>query len=869
MAAQNSTPPRSPGKHVGHGEFLRKWEASAQISQKQQDICNEIEGLLADGSFQCTPYAHFRRMSSSSGTPKSQFLKSTKRKAQKVSQGVAGNGKREEKAAFGDELEALQNVKTTEDFRSWYEEIERRLDDANEQKYHSLIEGLRAGNSSCVQLRNTLQTCVENLAAVKQSRDNVIETTSKFKSACENVVSERKRHVELADVLRCRLTYFEELETLSVKFGSGKDSVYPTNPEFLQQLHRLDECIVYASSSTGAVAEADGYLARFLELQRRAFTMMRDYCRTELKLVTQQVLKDLKNDGNGHLDGNFSDASKEFLKFRTIAPKVKVLMDELYMRSKEKKSSFAKGMKSPSSSSTVATNPLFSTRNYAINLLGDCEECYIEQRKKILEPRVAHHIKKLASTKKVVDFTRLASSYVLHLCQVEGSLYEHFFFIEEDKESFALSALLQSFCSIFYEELRSHVLQELDLDTLVYLIEILRTEMIGSESAGQTIGSKAFMTAATRCIADAQERIIYRAEVYMRDEIRNFQPSAQNLDYPEKLLEKSGADSAKQGRPNSSSVYATWYPPVEKTLRLLSMLYRCVDGQVFAGIAQESVAICVKSLTFASSRIQSSGKAKAEDHADLFLIWQLLMLREQTSPFDVDFSYIDKELNFDELRGLLGGVIRGQTSIRSLATPPAAMKNKVVDSKRELDRGVVTACEGYVLRTTRYFLDPILSFLAKCNALPAMSNTPLRHPPSPSTTAIDRKTFESLKNTENSYLHPGTVKNMWETVETKIRDEFPAVVQSMKLYINKSSSCAILLRPVRANFSEAFSELLSALQTRYTLEEREVIDINGEKVENLLAAMDEIMDIPEIESEKLRSKAKDPRQPPGREKDES
>lgn len=327
----------------------------------------------------------------------------------------------EEVDTFGDPLEALEAVKSAEDFRSWYEKLERRLDDANEQKYHNLIEGLREGKLSSEELQKVLETSQQELQSVKAERERVAETTDRFRAACESLVSERKRHVELADTLRRRLTYFEELETLSVKFGNGKEAITPTSPDFVRLLHRLDECVAYASSSTGAVAEADGYLARFLELQRRAFTIIRDHTISSLKAVTQQVskvtkeymtdfehfidfyviegspypplcrsisiLQEVKSETPGRIltETDLTDASKEYLRFRTVAPKVKLLMTELYARTKEKTNSFQRGdMRPPGATATIVINPLFSTRNFAINLLGDCEECFTEQRRILL-----------------------------------------------------------------------------------------------------------------------------------------------------------------------------------------------------------------------------------------------------------------------------------------------------------------------------------------------------------------------------------------------------------------------------------------------------------------------------------------------------
>jgi conserved oligomeric Golgi complex subunit 3 len=276
---------------------------------------------------------------------------------------------------------------------------------------------------------------------------------------------------------------------------------------------------------------------------------------------------------------------------------------------------------------------------------------------------------------------------------------------------------------------------------------------------------------------------------------------------------------------------------VERTLRLLSMLYRCVDGQVFAGLAQEAVGSCVQSVLVASSKIAATGKPSAEDHAQLFLVWQLLMTREQISPFDVEMSYTEHELDFFELRSLLGSVIRGQLSVRSLATPPA-IREKVINSKQELDFQVRNACELFILKTTRAILDPILSFLAKCNAMPARSGQSRQLAPGevPNTPPI--AAFETLKGNKGSFAHPERLRHAWEAVEQAVQVILPEIVSRMKIYITKPASRAVLFRPVRSNIAEAVSELLNALQSRYTMEERAACGIDGTVIHGLMENVD-------------------------------
>lgn len=48
----------------------------------------------------------------------------------------------------------------------------------------------------------------------------------------------------------------------------------------------------------------------------------------------------------------------------------------------------------------------------------------------------------------------------------------------------------------------------------------------------------------------------------------------------------AGAGGAEDSDATSAALYRTWYPPVQRTLLLLSKLYRAVDAKIFSGLAQ-------------------------------------------------------------------------------------------------------------------------------------------------------------------------------------------------------------------------------------------------------------------------------------------
>ena len=95
-----------------------------------------------------------------------------------------------------------------------------------------------------------------------------------------------------------------------------------------------------------------------------------------------------------------------------------------------------------------------------------------------------------------------------------------------------------------------------------------------------------------------QERLAYRAQIFIRDEISSFVPSSSDLDYPNKLLNSQTQSPTSTSAPINPTKRSgtSWYMPLEKTLVCLSKLYRCLDTDVFRYLAQQCISECVTSL---------------------------------------------------------------------------------------------------------------------------------------------------------------------------------------------------------------------------------------------------------------------------------
>lgn len=142
---------------------------------------------------------------------------------------------------------------------------------------------------------------------------------------------------------------------------------------------------------------------------------------------------------------------------------------------------------------------------------------------------------------------------------------------------------------------------------------------------------------------DVQERLVFRAHLYLQSDILNYNPSPGDLAYPEKLkmMEEIAESIREENRQNKlkrisissgeaptlemisrshltmdpmhhktelgnspADLHGMWYPTVRRTLVCLSRLYRCVDRPVFQSLSQEAITYCVQSIEIAKDKIK-------------------------------------------------------------------------------------------------------------------------------------------------------------------------------------------------------------------------------------------------------------------------
>ncbi|ONM04388.1 sec34-like family protein [Zea mays] len=380
-----------------------------------------------------------------------------------------------------------------------------------------------------------------------------------------------------------------------------------------------------------------------------------------------------------------------------------------------------------------------SSRKEYAQILSECHSLFCEQRLYLVRGMVQQRILEFARKEALPSLTRSGCAYLMEACQFEHQLFAHFF---------PASAA--------------------DVSSMAPLMDPLRGESVA--------GLRPILQ---RILADVHERLAFCARTHIREEIANFRPSVEDLDYPGKLE-----------RPVDMSSSAT-----------------------------EAVEVCSTSLQNASRVI--SKKATPMD-GQLFLIKHLLILREQIAPFDIEFSVTHKELDFSHLLDHLRRILRGQVSLfdwsrsTSLARTfsPRVLENQI-DARKELEKSLKATCEEFIMSITKLVVDPMLSFVTKVTAVKVALSSGSQGQ------KLDSVLAKPLKT--QAFASPDKVAELVQKVAAAIQQDLPKVMTKMRLYLQNPSTRMILFKPIKTNIVEAHIQLHSLLKSEYSSEEMQSI----------------------------------------------
>eukprot|EP00301_Raphidiophrys_heterophryoidea_P019710 c4588_g1_i1.p1 GENE.c4588_g1_i1~~c4588_g1_i1.p1 ORF type:complete len:618 (+),score=141.46 c4588_g1_i1:614-2467(+) len=583
-------------------------------------------------------------------------------------------------------------------------------------------------------------------------------------------------------------------------------------------------------------AQAPYYLSTFRHLQVRALQMVKNHFVQSLGQCVQQIRAELSSSQGTRPQIVLSDAEEAsylFARFQAVSPPLKLLMEELESRQNRKELS---------------------------EMLVECYQSYFRARMDLMWDFVNA---KIASTSSAVTnsasdsdpqalarFTRSACVYIKGLCRQELKLFCEFFQLptsdtghnEGPNTRVNITAHLANLAMPLTDTLRPLIIREPNTDVLCAVMEVLRTERAAvktaikvsiqqaeaaspsarrsrddallsrrhssssdirkgaaAPSSTSSAGSVELVVASSvikGLLCDVQERLIYRVQLRLRDEILGYEPTDAVLDYPNILT------SQQQSRDTAEIVF----PPLNSTLLLLSRLYQCLDVRIFEGLAHDLVDACSSSLFAATDKIRkrSSRTNKDEKALDalLFLIRNLLTLREQIAPLDVNFAFVERTIDFKNMRDYLGNLLQSPRSLLNIKQLTYALTGFIgevrvletkQDPKKEIERSLKDACEQFINTAAVQLAGDLLALLAHVSS-----------------------SVKSQRAVQDSVTVPlENISKVLLQVKPALEEHVPRVVSQMAIYLPDPSTQSVLFKPIKTQIIEAYGSLLSFVQTAF------------------------------------------------------
>ncbi|KAE8677130.1 Sec34-like family protein isoform 2 [Hibiscus syriacus] len=563
-ATKPSNLPKSGAISKGYN-FASTWEQNAPLTEQQQGAILMLSHAVAERPF-----------------PANLAQERTSGQDKGLSVSTDNNSFRDSEA-----IDAI--LVNTNQFYKWFTDLESAMRSETEEKYQHFVDTLV----------NQIRTCDDILQQVDETLDlfnelqlqhQAVETKTKtLHDACDLLVMEKQRLIEFAEALRSKLKYFDELENITSNFYSPNMNV--GNANFLPLLKRLDECILYVENNP-QYAESSVYLLKFRQLQSRALGMIRSHVLSVLKTASSQVQGAIRSSGSNKASlSEGVEASIVYVRFKAAASELKPIFEEIENR---------------------------APRKEYTHLLAECHKLYCEQRLSLIKGTVHQRISEFAKKEGLPSLTRSGCAYLMQVCQLEHQLFDHFF-PSSSKDASSLAPLIDPLSTYLYDILRPKLIHEASVDFLCEMVDILKVEVLGEQFSRRSESLAGLRPTLERILADTHERLTFRARTYIRDEIANYIPSSEDLDYPAKLDHFADVKSETATDANQD-VFKTCYTQELDFSHSLEHLRRILRGQaslfdwsMSTSLARNLSPRVLESQVDAKKKLEKSLKATCEE----------------------------------------------------------------------------------------------------------------------------------------------------------------------------------------------------------------------------------------------------------------
>lgn len=557
------------------------------------------------------------------------------------------------------------------------------INDIEDVKIKNYVELLNNYKTNCNQIYESIQNALNHLQVLHDNYSQVSEKTNSLHNACEQILSDQTKLVNTSDLINSKLNYFTEIDIFIQKLNSP---LMENNFEYvIPTLSRIDECYAFLELNK-SYKERETYLMILKQALNKALSLIKNQVFNSLNNLANSITIHLQETKESLTLSADNAYTLFYGKFRSNSHRIKALMEQLEQRTDKNIIEYDQA-------------------------LIECHKYYVHQRRMLLLGSIHNAINDLGMKyqRDTCTLVRSSCSFMINLCLDEYKLYTQFF----TKPSYLLNNLLEEFCTKLYDTLRPIIIHVVHIETLAELCSILKNEILMDNIKNNAEELQVFEGVCSQLLEDIQERLVYRTHIYIKTEIRDYNPSSGDIAYPEKLetMEKIAAQLQADSTPSTPTKTTTNghennvvsvvdetkkdENSIENSLSSIDTLSTPnslndsqqvfeynnlftknnhvspadVHGMWFPTVRRTLICLsklyrCLDKPIFeglsqetlsmcVDSLVKAADKiTKNKTHLDgeLFLIKHLLILREQIAPFNVEFSVKEMQLDFTKIK---------------------------------------------------------------------------------------------------------------------------------------------------------------------------------------------------------------------------
>lgn len=547
-------------------------------------------------------------------------------------------------------------------------------------KYHEYIDKLDQSSVEHAVVIKQLHTVGNQLNSLIQQLSNISLKTTEFQEITGLLYDDYQNKLKLNDCITQKLSYFENLHLVMRKLNQYSSPNSVKKESFKILIEKIDDSMEFIYKNMD-FKDSEMYMIRFKQCLLKACELIKTYLTNVLKQLTDEITTKSSK--------AICSVSKDALiysSFGSDSETFKGLYVEILRR---------KDMKHNKKCSAELNSILN-------NILNE----YFLTRIYLLTDSIWSQLNNESENNKNITLVSLLQDNILYfteLCQKEYRLFTKFFV--EEKLKTEINLWLVKLCEPFYDYIRVKILRENSILILCDSINILNKyyqfEEFSHEYELQFKGIQ-FDKIFEPIIQELQSRLVFRCQVYIDQEIVNYQPKRDTVIISQRKVHmEKNVDGVyfndtdqltKEYLKNFESIndknllnpLISYYLPLIRALALLSKLYQMVNSSVFDDLAHCVVHECINSLRKAYSLVNFSNSENLDDI--LGYLSNLLLLKTQIETFDIRYIANETYLDFSGLSDFLKSISSWDSSkMLSLARSSIPkIVNNMMDAKSEL-----------------------------------------------------------------------------------------------------------------------------------------------------------------------------------------